>query len=211
MKAYIIVILILAILPFFVSIYYYPSFPDNVASHWNAEGEVDGYMGKFWGLFLMPIVGAVIAFLCLLLPNIDPLKKNFKKSQKSFYVFIVFMMLFFIYVYFLTIQWNLGIRFDMTTAITPAIGVLFVVVGFMVGKAKRNWFVGIRTPWTLSSDKVWDRTHELGSKLFIISGILAIVGVFFSEYAIYFIMVPILATVLISFIYSYYIYRKIKK
>jgi uncharacterized membrane protein len=85
---------------------------------------------------------------------------------------------------------------------------LFIFAGIMMRKAKRNFFIGIRTPWTLSSDRVWDKTHRLGSILFIILGILAMLGTFFVDNAIWFLMVPILATTLFLVIYSYVLYQR---
>ncbi|MBT3712650.1 MAG: SdpI family protein, partial [Anaerolineae bacterium] len=85
---------------------------------------------------------------------------------------------------------------------------LFLLVGYMLRKAKRNWFIGIRTPWTLSSDTVWDKTHQLAGKLFIASGILAMLGVFFGDNAVWFTLIPILGTTLWLFIYSYLLYQK---
>ena len=75
-------------------------------------------------------------------------------------------------------------------------------------QAKRNFFIGIRTPWTLSSDHVWDETHRLGSILFIASGILALFGAFFPDYAIWFILVPVLGSTLFLLVYSYILYQR---
>jgi len=92
----------------------------------------------------------------------------------------------------LSIFANLGYEFNMVQMMVPGLGILFYLLGVVLGKAKRNWFVGIKTPWTLSSDKVWDKTHVLGGKLFKIAGVIAFAGMVLPDYAIWFAVVPIL-------------------
>jgi uncharacterized membrane protein len=158
------VILLLIVLSFAVSFYFYPRLPERVASHWNAAGVVDGYMSRFWGAFLMPVVISAMAMLFLLLPKIDPLKANYEKFRRYFDGFIILIMLFMGYIHGLSIAWNLGIYFNFSFAMLPPMAILFYGVGVLTQNAKRNWFVGIRTPWTLSSDEIWDKTHQLGGR-----------------------------------------------
>lgn len=204
---YIITILII-IISFIIAFYYYPKLPDTLASHWNAQGEVDGYMSKFWALFLMPIMSVGLFLMFIIIPKIDPLKKNIEKFRKYFDVFMVLIVLFMFYVFILTVVWNAGKSFNMGQAMTPAMGLLFYYVGVLIGHAKRNWFVGIRTPWTLSSEKVWEKTHKLGSKLFKIAGIIAFLGIFFPSFAIWIVLVPVLFVAFYTLAYSYIIYQK---
>jgi uncharacterized membrane protein len=119
-------------------------------------------------------------------------------------------MVFMTYLHGLTLAWNLGFTgFHMSTALLPAMGLLFVLIGAMLTQAKRNFFIGIRTPWTLSSDRVWDKTHALGSKLFILSGILTFFGAFLGGMtAFLFVFVPLMATSLFLVVYSYFLYRQ---
>lgn len=77
--------------------------------------------------------------------------------------------------------------------------------------AERNWFVGIWPPWTLSSDEVWNRTHRLGSRLFKLTALISLVGLFFGDYAVYFLIVPALLTASITIVYSYYLYEQIER
>jgi len=184
----------------------------QMASHWNAAGEPDGTISRFWGVFLFPIISLGLLGLFLIIPRIDPLRANIQKFKGYYYGFIVVFLVYFLYVYILTLLWNLDLRFDMTRALMPAIGVLFIVIGLMVFKAKRNYFIGIRTPWTLSSDEVWDRTHKLGGRLFIAAGIItAILAVFLSEIAIWVMLGLVLATALFTIVYSYVIFHKLEK
>lgn len=196
------------VLSFAISAYFYPQLPAKIASHWNAAGQVDGYMSKFWGLFLMPIISIVILALFYFLPSIDPLKKNFKKFRKYYDGFVLLMLTFLLYIYFLALFWNLGYRFNMGAMMIPAMGLLFYYIGVLMAHVKRNWFVGIRTPWTLSSKKVWDKTHKRGAALFKVAGFIALVGLFFPAYGFWFALAPVIVFCLYLVIYSYLEYRK---
>lgn len=186
--------------------------PDPMASHWGIDDQVNGTTDKFWGVFLMPIMTAVMALIFLAIPFVDPLKANIAKFRESFNVFIVLITSFMIYIHGLTMAWNLGYTsFRMSTAMLPALGLLFIFIGFLIEKSRRNFFVGIRTPWTLSSDLVWEKTHRLGGLLFKISGLVALVGVLIPDYALWFLFIPVIGSSLITVIYSYLIFdREVK-
>jgi len=193
---YILFSLIVVLISFGLGIYLYPQMPERMASHWNIKGEVDGYLSKFWALFLMPIIAAGILLLSILIPKIDPLKHNIEKFRKYFDSFIFIIILFLFYIYLLTIFWNKGIKLSIPQAISPAIGIMFFYAGVLIKNAKRNWFIGIRTPWTLSDEKVWENTHRIGARLFKISGIVALAGIIFPGYALFLILVPMIFSTL---------------
>jgi uncharacterized membrane protein len=183
--------------------------PDPMASHWSFNDEVDGYIPRLWGVLLMPLITVLMLGIFLVVPKIDPLKANIAQFRESFNLFIVLIIAFMVYVYALTIAWNLGAtNFKISMAMLPAMGLLLIFVGYMLRKAKRNFFIGIRTPWTLSSDCVWDKTHKMGSKLFIISGLLAILGSLFGGYAIWFIFAPLIGSTLFLVVYSYILFQQ---
>lgn len=182
--------------------------PDKIASHWNGQGQVNGYMPKFWGLFLIPIISAGLLLLFILIPRIDPLKSNIEQFRKYFDGFVVLIMVFLFYLYLLTLFWNSGFRFNMITFLSPALAILFYYTGILIENAKRNWFIGIRTPWTLSNNIVWDKTHKIGGKLFKIAGLLALLGIFFGNYAIFFIIAPVIIVSIYTVVYSYLEYQK---
>jgi len=100
-------------------------------------------------------------------------------------------------------------NFGIGNAILPAIGLLFIVVGSLLRKAKRNFFIGIRTPWTLSSDTVWEKTHQLGSVLFMISGVLAVIGGFIGgNTAFWMLIIPLIGSTVFLLVYSYVLYER---
>ena len=185
----------------------YARMPDPMPSHWNAAGEVDGYMSKFWGIFLMPIITTVLTAFFLVIPQIDPLKANIAKFGNVFSWFIVLFVAYMLYIYALTLSASLGIQFNMTVMLIPVVGLLFVGVGYMMGQAKRNFFIGIRTPWTLSSETVWDETHKLGSKLFMAAGVVTILTGFLGETGIWIMMAAMMVAAFVPIIYSYILWR----
>jgi len=194
-------------LAFIVGILLYPQMPDPMPSHWNIAGEVDGYMPRFWGLFLLPLVMVGIFLLYLAIPRIDPLKANIAAFIREYNLLMVLLSGFMFYVYILTILWALGFEFNMNLMILPAMGVLFIAIGILIGNARRNFFVGIRTPWTLSSDTVWAKTHRLGKWTFIAAGAISIFSAFLGEMGFWLFMGATLLAAFVPVLYSYIIWK----
>lgn len=153
-------------LSFLLSLYFYPWMPEQVASHWNTLGQVDGYMPRAWGAFLLPTVSLALLGLLWLIPLMDPLRRNIERFRGQYERFLLIFVLFFGYLHLLTLLWNVGVQFNLLAVLSPAFGALLYYVGVLTEHAKPNWFIGIRTPWTLSNEVVWERTHRVGGKLF---------------------------------------------
>lgn len=198
----------LVLLSFILSIYFYPQVPEQMATHWNSQGEVDGYMSKLWGLFFIPLLITGLVIMFQVIPRIDPRKENIAKFRKYYDGFIVILVLFMVAVHLQVLLWNTGIRISPNAVLPLGIGLLFYYMGILTENAERNWFIGIRTPWTLSSERVWKRTNRLGGKLFRIAGIAAAFGAFFPEFAIYFILIPVISVAGFTVVYSYLEYQK---
>ena len=204
------IVLILITVATIAGVMLWSQFPEQMASHWNQNDLVDGYMSRFWGVFMMPLFSLGLFLLFLVIPQIDPLKANIAQFRGIFNLFITFIIGFMLYIHALTLAWNLGYTgFKMSQAMLPAMGLLFFLIGLMLRQAKRNWFIGIRTPWTLSSDTVWDKTHQLGAILFMASGVLALIGGFLGGMlAFWFLFVPLMGSTLFLLIYSYVLYQQ---
>ncbi len=203
------IIVSLILIPLLAGALLWTRLPDQMASHWNIHDLVDGHTSKFWGVVLMPLMSSGMLLLFLFIPSIDPLKANIERFRPIFNLFILLILVFLGYVWTLSILWNLGFTdFRMSMALLPALGLLFIFVGYMLSKAKRNWFIGIRTPWTLSSDRVWDETHRIGAVLFYISGVLAVLGTLFGSNAFWFVFTPIVASSIYLVVYSYISYKR---
>lgn len=205
MKKLIILVILLA---FAISAYFYPSMPEQMASHWNAAGDVNGYLPRFWGVFLLPIMMAVFGVVLYLLPFIDPLKKNYRSFRKEYDGLILVLVLFLLFVHVQAVLWNAGVEISFSVTMPVGVGMLMVYLGHIMKKVKRNWFIGIRTPWTMSSDRVWEKTHMLGSKLFIASGIIIILSSLVPAYSIYLILATVFGSVILTVVYSFLEFRK---
>lgn len=201
------IILVMLIVGFVI----YPHLPSTVASHWDAQGQPNGYSSPLFSVIGLPIIAIIFFFLLYYLPRFDPLKENYKYFQRYYDGFILMFLLFFLYLHLMILVFGLGYTFNFTIAIIPAFFFLFLYLGIMFKHTKRNYFVGIRTPWALQSDNNWDKTHLFGSKLFIISAFIGLLGFIFPKAAILFIIVPILTSAIACFVYSYIVFKDSKK
>lgn len=196
------------LLSFASAIYFYPILPEKIASHWDINGDANGYMDKGTGIFFIPMLSVLIFGMFLVLQKIDPLAKNKEKISMTYAWTTCLTVVFLSYLHFLVILWNTGQQFDFGRYLLPSFAVLFYFIGAIIEKADRNWFIGIRTPWTLNSDSVWEKTHKFGGKLFRIAGIIAMLGIFAEGYYLWFMLIPAMVSGLITVVYSYAVYRK---
>jgi len=202
---------IVVVLSGMVSILAAPELPAQLATHWNAAGQPDGTMSKSVALVLFPALAGVLLFVFAVIPRIDPLRENIVSFRPVYDWFVVVFTAFLAVVHGGIVAFNLGYEFNFTLLILAAVTGLFYFVGVLLTHAERNWFVGIRTPWTLSSDEVWNRTHRLGGRLFKLTALVSLIGLLFGEYAIYFLVVPALLTAGITVVYSYYLYERLER
>lgn len=201
-------VIILAIVALILGLVLEPYFPDKIAIHWNEQGIADGYGSRFMGLFFMPIIIVGVSLLLLGIPQIDPLKKNIEKFRKEYYLFILIFAIYFVYIHVLTLLYNIGLKFNILVMTIPAMAGFFYYLGVMLEKAKQNYFIGIRTPWTLQDEDVWNETHKVGARGFKLAGILALVGLLFPAAAIWFLMIPLFAVAIYAMVYSFVAYRR---
>jgi len=160
------------------AIWAYPQLPPRIPSHWNIHGEVDGYAGRVVGAFVMPLVILAVAGIAHVLPRIDPKGKNYPKFHDTYWLLINGILTFMGVMYLAVIGNAIGAPIPVQQVLPAALGFLFIILGNYLGRVQPNWFLGIRTPWTLSSDTVWRKTHRLGAWVFVIAGILFIVSAF---------------------------------
>lgn len=201
-------ILAIFILTVAITVMVYPGLPDLIPSHWNFDGEVDGYLPRIWGVAVIPLVMAACTALFFVLPRIDPLRANYPKFRAYYEGFILVFAAFLFVIQLQVLLWGLGFLISPNVLLPPVFGILFIYLGFLVERAEQNWFVGIRTPWTLSSAAVWKKTHERGGLLFKLAGVIAICGVLAGQYALWFAFVPMLVIAVYMVIYSYVEYGK---
>lgn len=199
----------LTICAFVVIAAMYPQMPERVPTHWNLHGVADGFMPKPWGPFVLPLTMAGLLVLFAGLRFVSPKEAPVERFGRV-YSIITGAVLAFLFV--LTVVCGLaatGTAVNVTKVVMLAVGVLFLVMGNFMGKVTRNYFVGIRTPWTLANDEVWFRTHRLGGKVFVVAGLGIAAAVLLDQVVL---ALPLLlASAAIPVIYSYAVYRRITR
>ncbi|MFB6178369.1 MAG: SdpI family protein [Halorientalis sp.] len=185
-----------------------PRLPETMVTHWGAGGQPNGTMSKFWGQFFVPLLTLGVVAVLFVSPKIDPKRENIEVFRPLYNDFIVLLTAFLAVTHGVALAWNLGYDVPIDTVVFAGVGLLIFYAGVLLDHAQQNWFIGIRTPWTLSDEAVWERTHEIGARLFKLSGILSFLGAFAGEYAVYFAVGPVLVSALALVAYSYFLFER---
>lgn len=204
-------LILVAAVSIIAAIIFYPSMPQRMVTHWGAGGVPNGYMTAFWGSFLMPIVIVIMVLLLIFLPRADPLRKNINLFKDYFLNFSLLLVLLMYALQIYVILWNLGFNITIIYVIIPLLTVLFYYTGVMLSRAKQNMTIGIRTPWTLRSEKVWNETHKRSAVMLKIASVIFLIGLVFPKAAFLFVIIPLIAVFVYAFFYSYALFEKQKK
>ncbi|WP_340099240.1 SdpI family protein [Salinibaculum salinum] len=191
------------------SVLAYPDLPNQMAIHFTADGTPDDYMRKQLAVALVPALELAILGMYAVIPRIDPLGENIAQFETYYDLAAIVTVAILAYVHGAVLGYNLGYRFEMAQVVAPMLAVVGIVFGFVVENAKQNWFVGIRTPWTLSNEEVWTRTHERSGILFKVAGLIALLAIPFPQYFEVLAIAPLALAALLPTVYSYVLYRRI--
>ena len=157
----------------------YGDLPDRMPTHWNFRGEVDGWSSRAKGAFMLPAIGLAIWLGLRFLPRIDPRRENYAKFRETYDLVANAIVAFMGLIHIVVLGAALGWPISPGRIIAGGVGLLFIVLGNVLPRARPNWFFGIRTPWTLTNDRVWERTHRLGGYLLVAAGLLFVVFALF--------------------------------
>lgn len=186
----------------------YPRLPDPMPVHWDLLGNPDGEMSRAWGAFLVPAVAALVWLVLRVLPRISPRGFGMEPFARQWRAFEYAVLGFLLFAQWLMLHAAASRKPLPTWLFQVGLGVLLIAVGNPFGKTTRNFFFGIRTPWTIASEEVWLRTHRLAGRLIVATGALVILAAFFDLGSLV-ILPGVLLAVLISIVYSYVIYRRL--
>lgn len=204
--------IILIVLAVVASFYFYQNFPERIPTHWNFAGEVDGYSAKAFAAFFFPALILGIYLLFNFLPKFDPHQERYEEFAPIYLRFKLVLVAFFTVLYFISSLVGIGYSLPINIIMPILIGLLFIFIGNYLGKIKQNWFIGIRTPWTLANEEVWNKTHRLGGWAFIIAGLLFLLTpLLANQWSIIAILILVGITIISVIIYSYFLYKKITK
>jgi uncharacterized membrane protein len=206
MKKWIPALLILAALG--VSVLYYPQLPDRVATHWGMSGEPNGWSSRLWGAWMLPLLMAVMWVIMRATPHLDPKRANYANFSAVYETLIVATLAFMLGAHILILAAASGQKVNVGRLVMMGIGAFFIVIGVILPRIHPNWFVGIRTPWTLTSDLSWNATHRVGGWLFAVIGAATLVTAGIEpKTATWVLIVGVAAAVLVMFVYSYVVWR----
>lgn len=194
-----------------ITLYGFLNIQGDVAVHFSADGEANSTMDKIQGLLLLPVISLAVFLLLNYLPRIDPLGENVKDFESALKWMAVALVAFMAYVQGLIVAWNLEFIVDISRAMVPAVAGVFYATGLLLKRAERNWFIGIRTPWTLSSEEVWKKTHERASPLFRFAAVFSLGALAYPDMLLEFTVIPAVIVAGYSTLYSFIKYRELEE
>jgi uncharacterized membrane protein len=205
------IIWLIVLAPFVYALVYWNQLPERMPVHWSMDGKPNGYSSKGFGILEIPLLSLGLYFLLLLIPKIDPKKANFAQFEGTYRTIRLLLHT------VLTIAFVMGLLYAMNSGINSAyfsvilISGLFMVLGNFMGKIRPNYFVGIRTPWTLANEDVWVKTHRVTGRLWVAASFIYLIINLFMQMPHWFHYIYLTLITVFPFIYSYVKYREIDR
>lgn len=192
-----------------ISVWAYPRLPPTVATHWGLDGTPDGYSSRLMAVSIMPLVLVFMTVIFNVLPKVDPRRENYARFLSSYWLIANAVIVFLLVAHAMIIASGLGFDVKIDRLMPLGVGLLFVFLGNYLTRVEPNWFVGIRTPWTLSSDSVWRRTHRTGGWLMVIGGLVLAASAFVPRPAFLVLFVATIVIVaVIPIVQSYVLWKR---
>ncbi|MBQ3371829.1 MAG: SdpI family protein [Oscillospiraceae bacterium] len=205
-KRTLIITSVVTILPVLIGVFFWNRLPDVMATHFGANNEADGFSSKVLAVFGLPLILLALEWIGAVVMSHDPKKQNISPKMFAFALWIIPAVSLFaaatIYPY------NLGYQMDITFFAELLVGVIFIVVGNYLPKARQNYTIGIKIPWTLANEENWNRTHRLAGYLWMIGGILMVIAALTGIVKAQWMLAIFFVLVLIPFVYSYWLHVK---
>ncbi|MGE5553488.1 MAG: SdpI family protein [Betaproteobacteria bacterium] len=192
-----------------VGIVLYPALPDRIPLHWNIQGQIDRYGSKAEGVFGMLALNVGLYLFFLALPRFDPRRENYAKFAPTYRFFRS------LFVVFMTVLWGVamaaakGMPVDTARVVPLMVSALFILIGNLMGRVRYNWFVGIRTPWSLANEEAWRLTHRAAGPAWVLGGLVSLAGAFFGKAVAAVTMgIGLGGATIFSVVYSYFAWRR---
>ena len=195
---------IVIVLPILAGLLLWNQLPEQLPTHWDAAGEIDGWSSKPFAIFGLPLIMLALHWLCVLGTGADPKKKN--HSEKILHLVLWIIPVLSVLLFALTYAAAMGKEVRMEMIMPVLVGLVLAIVGNYLPKCKQNYTIGIKIPWTLNSEENWNRTHRFAGRLWLVCGLVLMLTGFFGGFWIFFGVV--LLMVLAPVIYSYILHRK---
>ncbi len=205
-KKTLIITSILTILPILIGVFFWNRLPDVMATHFGANNEANGFTSKAFAVFGLPLILLAAEWFGALVTSHDPKKQNISPKMFAFVLWIVPVVSLIgaatIYPY------NLGYQIDITFIAELLLGVIFIVVGNYLPKARQNYTIGIKIPWTLANEENWNRTHRLAGYLWVIGGILMVIAALTGIAKTQWMIAVFFVLAIVPYVYSYWLHLK---
>lgn len=192
-----------------VSLWGWLRLPASVPTHWNVRGQVDGYSPRWVAALVLPAGLLALRLVFSALPRLDPLRRNYPDFIDTYWLIVNAILLFMLAFHVVVILNGIGDPINLARLVPIGLGLLLVVFGNVLTRVRPNWFMGIRTPWTLSSEAVWRKTHRLGGWTMVAAGLLMMLATLLPvDATIPVLVAAVVAGALVPVVYSYVLWRK---
>jgi uncharacterized membrane protein len=190
------------------SVIAYPRLPERVPIHWDLHGQANRWQSRGHAVLFLPIAVLVLWGVMRALPSIDPRRANYSKFQPTYDFMVGATLTVIALIHLAVLASGTGMSIEIHRVIPIAFGVILVAIGNQLPRARSNWWFGIRNPWTLSNERVWERTHRVGGYLMMAAGVVMVVGALLSVRAGPLVIACVATWAIGSMIYSYVVWRQ---
>ncbi|MDH4130851.1 MAG: SdpI family protein [Gemmatimonadota bacterium] len=188
----------------------YRKLPSDVVTHWGVDGRPDGWSSPLTAVLVFPAIGLLLLLVFWVLPRIDPRREAYTGSSSPYWIVANIVMLVVAVLHIVVLGNALGWAIRIPILVPVMVGGLFVVIGILMPRMQPSWFMGIRTPWTLSSDEVWARTHRMGGKFWVGAGVLLALAALGGRFWLYTGIGGAAFAVLAPVVYSWWLWRDLQ-
>jgi len=173
-RTYVILSVLLTAIALAASLVLYPQLPAKIPIHWNIHGQIDGYGDKSWGAFLMPAILAGLMLLFAVLPWLSPKPFAVDSFRETYWFIVLAITGGMVFIHALILRAAVAGPIDITRALLAGVLLMFGLIGNVLGKVRRNFWIGVRTPWTLANERVWNDTNRLAGRLFVAAAVVGL-------------------------------------
>lgn len=191
-----------------MAVYYYPLLPSRMPIHWNVRGMVDNWAPKAQAVWMMPVITLLLFAGFFLVPKLDPKKDKYRLFAGEWQIIRTAFVGFFTYMQFVTIRASLFPGTNIMPLMFVGLGALFILLGNYLSKIRQNYFLGIKVPWTLSSEDNWNKTHRYASWTFVMAGVITLAEAYFIWFAAPVIFGVIMLAAFLPVLYSFLLFKK---
>lgn len=203
-----VILLGIVIVSFVTTIFYYPILPMQIPMHWNIHGTIDSYMQKNVGAFLLPILMLLMLVTFQLIPSFDPNKKKYQLFEHEWNIIQTGFLLFFLSVQYIVLYAAMHPKTNIMPYMFGGLGILFVLLGNYMSKIRQNYFIGVKTPWSLADEDNWNKTHRFASWCFVGAGLLTLTEAIVLWLPAFIIFIGIIIASFLPILYSFLLYQK---